>query len=102
LQGLRTRYPNSPEATASDITLGKLELERGAAAAALSHFDDYLQRSAGGALAPEALWGRSQALTRLGRNSEAAASLSQLLERYPNSPYASSARAKLGDTARPR
>jgi TolA-binding protein len=101
LQSLRSRYPNSPEAIASDITLGKLELERGAAAAALSHFDDYLRRAAGGALAPEALWGRSQALTKLGRASEARTSLSQLLERYPSSPYASSARAKLGEGSRP-
>lgn len=102
LQNLRSRYPNSPEAAAASITLGKLELEQGAASAALSHFDDYLRRAPGGALAPEALWGRSRALTKLGRVSEARTSSSELLERYPNSPYASSARAKLGEGVRPR
>jgi TolA-binding protein len=96
LQALRMRYPNSPEASASEITLGELQLERGQAGAALAHFDGYLRRSPGGALAPEALWGRAKALTQLGRSIDARASLSELLERYPDSPYASSARAKLG------
>jgi TolA-binding protein len=99
LQNLRSRYPNSPEAGASEITLAELQLERGAAAAALGHYDAYLRRSPGGALGPEALWGRAQALTRLGRSAEAQKSLSDLLQRYPNSPYASAARAKLGAAA---
>jgi TolA-binding protein len=99
LQALRTRYPNSPEAIASEITLGELQLERGDAGAALARFDGYLRRSPGGALAPEALWGRAKALTQLGRSTDARASLSELLEHYPNSPYASSARAKLGSTS---
>ncbi len=99
LQSLRARYPNSPEASASEITLAELQLERGASAAALGHYDAYLRRWPGGALAPEALWGRSQALTRLGRTAEAQQSLSELLQRYPNSPYASAARAKLGAAA---
>jgi TolA-binding protein len=99
LQTLRSHYPNSPEASASEITLGKLQLETGAVAVALGHFDAYLQRSPSGALTPEALWGRAQALTQLGRSSEAQQSLSQLLQRYPASPYASAARAKLGSAA---
>ena len=96
LQSLRSRFPGSPEASASEITLAELQLERGAAAAALGHYDAYLKRSPGGALAPEALWGRAQALARLGRKAEAQKSLSDLVQRYPKSPYASSARAKLG------
>ncbi len=100
LQTLRARYPNSSEASASEITLGKLELERGASAAALGHFDGYLRHSPSGALTPEALWGRAQALTELGKSAEAQKSLSDLLQRYPNSPYASAARAKLS-AARP-
>ncbi len=95
LQTLRARYPNSPEASASEITLGKLELERGAAAAALGDFDGYLRHSPGGALTPEALWGRSQALTQLGKSAEAQQSLRELLQRFPSSPYTSAARAKL-------
>ncbi len=99
LQTLRARYPNSSEASAGEITQGKLELERGSVAAALDHFDGYLRRSPGGALAPEALWGRAQALGQLGRSSEANQSLSELLQRFPNSPYTSAARAKLGGGA---
>jgi TolA-binding protein len=99
LQTLRTRYPYSPEASASEITLGELQLERGGAGTALSHYDAYLRRSPGGALAPEALWGRAQALNQLGRSAEAQKSLADLLQRYPNSPYASAARAKLGAAA---
>jgi TolA-binding protein len=96
---LRSRYPNSPEASASEITLAELQLERGDARAALFHFDAYLRRAPGGALAPEALWGRARALSQLGRGAEARQSLSDLVQRYPQSPYSSAARAKLGAPA---
>jgi TolA-binding protein len=96
LETLIKRYPASAEASAARITLGELQLERGAPAAALGNFDAYLQRSPRGALAPEALWGRARAQTRLGNTAEANRSLSELLQRYPSSPYASAARAKLG------
>jgi TolA-binding protein len=99
LDSLRARYPSSPEAKASDITLGKLQLERGSSAAALRSFDRYLEHSPGGSLAPEALWGRAQALERMGNTSAARQSLVDLLQRYPASPYTSAARAKLGASA---
>jgi TolA-binding protein len=96
LESLRARYPGSPEARASDITLGKLQLERGSSAAALRSFERYLAHSPAGSLAPEALWGRAQALERTGNPSAARQSLADLIKRYPASPYTSAARAKLG------
>jgi TolA-binding protein len=100
LESLRARYPSSPEARASDITLGKLQLERGASAAALRSFDRYLEHSPAGSLAPQALWGRAQALERIGNAGAARQTLLDLLKRYPASPYTSAARAKLGASAR--
>jgi TolA-binding protein len=95
LSDLQARFPNSPEARASDIALGMLQLQSGEASAARSHFERYLQRSPQGTLAPDALWGRAQALFAQGNAVEARASLSTLLERYPSSAYASAANAKL-------
>ena len=95
LTTLQARYPSSPEASAARITLGELQLERGAARAALGHFDAYLARSPRGALAAEALWGRATAQERLGNQTRAQESLRDLLQRYPRSPYANAARAKL-------
>ena len=95
LEQLQARFPNSPEASASDISLGKLKLQSGAAGAALQHFNRYLQRAGGGSLAPEALWGRAQALAALGSDAEARKTWAELAQRYPGSPYASLANAKL-------
>jgi len=98
LNTLQTRFPNSPEARTSEITLGMMQLKSGGAASALPHFDHYLQRSPHGDLAAEATWGRAQALFALGNTAEARRSLSTLLDRYPASSYASAARAKLRAT----
>jgi TolA-binding protein len=95
LESLQARFPNSPEARASDITLGMLQLKSGSASAARQHFERYLERSPQGALAVDALWGRAQALSAQGNEREARATLSTLLERFPNTAYASAARAKL-------
>ena len=99
LNTLQARFPNSAEAHNGDITLGMLQLKDGAAGSALQHFDRYLQRSAQGTLAAEALWGRAQALSAQGNIPEARRSLTSLLQRYPTSSYASAARAKLGAAA---
>jgi len=95
LSALQTRFPNSPEARSSDISLGMLQLKSGAAAAAERHFDHYLERSPNGALASEALWGQAQAAFARGNEAGGRRSLASLLERYPASPYASAARARL-------
>ncbi|HEY6079553.1 MAG TPA: outer membrane protein assembly factor BamD, partial [Polyangiaceae bacterium] len=95
---LQSRFPASAEAKAADIALGMLRLSHGSARAALGHFSRYLAHDPRAALAPEALWGQGQALSRLGRQSEARRSFASLLERYPSSTYASAARAKLEAT----
>ena len=95
LDSLQERYPGSREARLSDMTLGALHLQRGAAAAALEHFTQYLRSSPQGELASEAVWGQYQALAALGQRAEAARRLRLLLERYPGSAYAAAARAKL-------
>jgi TolA-binding protein len=99
LEALKSRFPGSAEAQASDISLGMLRLERGASRAALSDFDRYLGRSPSGDRAADALWGRSKALLALKRRDEAEKSLRQLLARYPQSPFASAARAELGQAS---
>jgi TolA-binding protein len=95
LEALQSRFPGSAEAQASDITLGMLRLQLGAASASLKDFDRYLGRSPNGDRAADALWGRSKALLALKRSGEAETSLRQLLARYPHSPFASAARAEL-------
>jgi len=95
---LQSRFPSSPEANAADIALGMLRLSHGSARSALEHFSRYLAHNPRAELAPEALWGQGQALSSLGRQSEARRSFGNLLERYPDSTYASAARAKLEAT----
>ncbi len=92
---LQKQYPNSAEAHVANIALGMLRLQSGWADAALGHFRRYLESSPSGDLAPEALWGEAQALTALGRPGVARRSYATLLRRYPESAYASAARAKL-------
>jgi len=99
LDGLQQRFPNSPEARSSDLTLGMLQLKSGSSAAALRHFDRYLQRSPDGALASEALWGQAQAYFAQGNSAQARRSLGTLLQRFPSSARASAARAQLGAAA---
>lgn len=95
LDGLQQRFPGSREARSSDMTLGSLHLQRGAAAAALEHFGRYLRAVPRGGLASEALWGEAQALAALGCRAESEARLRQLVERFPGSAYAAAARVKL-------
>jgi TolA-binding protein len=92
---LQKRFPGSVEALTAEIGLGVLRLQSGSADIALHHFQRYLQRSPTGELAPEALWGQSQALTVLARQDAAKRSYNTLLSQYPDSAYASAARAKL-------
>jgi TolA-binding protein len=95
LESLQSRFPGSPEAKESDISLGMLRLQSGSGSSALRDFDRYLARSPGGARTPDALWGRAKALLALGRRSEADESLRKLLARYPQSPFTSAAQAEL-------
>jgi TolA-binding protein len=93
LQALQQNYPGSPEALISHVSLGKLYMTRGAAAAAAQEFSAYL--SSGGPLSEEALLGRAQALAALGRNGEERQTWELLLARYPHSVYAGQARERV-------
>jgi TolA-binding protein len=92
---LQSRFPGSAEANAADMALGMLRLQRGSARSALDHFTRYLGRNPRAELVPDALWGKAQALSSLGRAAEARRSYASLLQRYPDSTYAAAARAKL-------
>jgi TolA-binding protein len=95
LDSLQERFPASPEARLSNMTLGALHLQRGAPVAALEHFRRYLRASPQGELASEAVWGEFQALSALGQRTDAERRLQLLIARYPGSAYAAAARAKL-------
>ena len=67
--------------------MGRLQLRRGNAKAALAHFDAYLAASAGG-LVEEARYGRIRALRRLGRTAQERGSIDAFLAEHPGSVYA--------------
>jgi len=92
---LQKLFPSTNEALNSDLALGLLHLQIGAADAALVHFHRYLRRNANSPMIPEALFGEAQALDWLGRKALAQRSYASLIRRYPESAYASAARAKL-------
>jgi TolA-binding protein len=95
---LQSRFPASAEANAADMALGMLRLQRGSSRAALEHFTRYLARNPRAELACDALWGKAQALSSLGRGREARRSYQGLLERCSESTYAAAARSKLEAT----
>jgi TolA-binding protein len=91
-------FPNSPEAAASELRLGSLLLERGKPGAALAQFDRHLRR--GGALVPEALYGRGRALAALDEATAEAQVWSRVLREFASSPYAAHARRRLATLER--
>jgi hypothetical protein len=92
---LISRCPGSREAQVSRATVGRLLLDRGNPADALTSFDAYLG-SGSGSLEQEAMVGRATALERLGRRDEATRAWGDLLSAFPDSPYAAHARTRLG------
>lgn len=92
---LQKRFPSAPEAEASVLALGMLELSLNQPDAALRHFKAYLARSPQGELGSEALWGKARAHLLLGQKELAKQSFQLLLSQYPESAYAGAARAKL-------
>ncbi|MEZ4381850.1 MAG: hypothetical protein R3A79_10890 [Nannocystaceae bacterium] len=79
---LLDRYPAAPEAHNARYQLGDLLRRRlGQPAAALEHFDAYLER--GGPLAAEARFGKVLALQQLGRRSDEAAAIADFLGHHP-------------------
>jgi hypothetical protein len=76
-------FPATPEAHTVLVSLAKLELDRlGQPAAALQHLDAYLER--GGALSREARLARVKAYRALGRTSDEAAAIDDILASDPN------------------
>ncbi len=96
-QRLQREHARSDEALLSYVLLGRLELARGAAARALRGFEAYVARAPSGSLAQEALHGKAQALGQLGRKQEEAAAWRHLLQRFPSSVYAQTAREHLDE-----
>lgn len=85
---LTARFPNSAEARLALVLRGRLELDHGDPALALTGFDAYL--AAGDrALREQALSGRALALGRLGRDGDACTAFRTLLDAFPSSTYAS-------------
>lgn len=89
-------YPNSPEARLASAIVGRLLLDDGNAAEAITSLDRYLQ-SGDGSLREEALAARATALGRLGRHDEEIATWTQFLRSYPNSIHAKRAEARLNE-----
>jgi len=87
---LQRKFPRSPEAALSRVTLATLLLNRDPAGA-LASFDAYLASGAQ-PLTSEALVGRARALRALGRGAEARRAWQEVLQRYPTSVYAVEAR----------
>jgi TolA-binding protein len=97
-RALQARFPSSPEAGLSRLSLGELLLGHGDAAGALGELDAYL----GGddaILAEEALFARARALHQLGRADEERTAWRALLIRFPSSGYAWRARQRLARLA---
>jgi len=74
-----------------------LLLDRGDAQSALSHFDAYLLRGAGGTLTEEAQVGRALALHKLGWASDELQTWQTFLAAHPNSVHAARARQRLSE-----
>jgi TolA-binding protein len=90
---LESRYAASREAQVSRAVAGRLLLDRGDPSSALANFDSYLA-GGGGQLREEAMVGRATALDRLGLGDEAARAWGALLTAFPDTPYASHAKAR--------
>ena len=94
---LQREFPGSAEAVLSAVSLGGLLLEDGLPRAALTEFDGYLAKARGGALIPEALYGRARALGRLGDRAEERRTWTRLCADFPDSAYASLGRHRLAE-----
>lgn len=92
---LQQSFPSSPEARLSLVLSGRLYLAQGQPRRALEKFDQYLRGGGKGGLSEEALWGKAQALSRLGRSAEERQVWHTLLDRYPESVYTPAARRRL-------
>ena len=91
---LLRKHPQSPEARAARVTLGRLELNAGNAKLALAHYDTYLSGS-GGPMRREAELGRIDALRKLGRAEDERRAIEAFLGDHPSTVHATRLRARL-------
>jgi len=94
---LQREFAGSSEALVAAVPLGRLLLERSSPRSALGEFDRYLGAARGGVLVPEALYGRAQALARLGDREEQQRTWRRLVADFPDSPYSAVARRRLSE-----
>jgi tetratricopeptide (TPR) repeat protein len=94
---LQRLYPAARETRLSFALAGRLLLERGSSEQALAQFNQYLARP--GDVAEEALVGRATALGHLHRSAAEAAAWREVLERHPESIYATHAKKRLAALA---
>jgi tetratricopeptide (TPR) repeat protein len=99
-QRLLTTWPNALEASQTRATLGRLLLDQGDPANALTQLDAYLA-SGDGTLREEVLSARAQAFMRLGRDADEQAAWRTLLAEFPASIHAARAHVRLGEPATP-
>ena len=91
----RSRYPDSLQARDAPFFLGSIDEAQKNDAAAIEWYDVYLRESADGAYASQAL-GRKMVLAQRIRDFESARAIATAyLARFPDGPYASSARKLL-------
>ncbi len=87
-------YPQSAQARAAQVSLGRLQLSSGRAKKALAQFDRYLA-APGGGLRREAELGRIDALRKLGRTDAHKREVEAFLEAHPNTVHAARLRKQL-------
>ena len=93
---IQRSYPQSQEASHSLISLARIELRHlGHPEKALRYFNRYRTQVPKGPLAQEAILGAAECNRRLGRSKQEAAALREFLSRYPSSPSAEKAKARL-------
>jgi TolA-binding protein len=92
-------HPSSDEAGLARVSLGRLLLAAGDARGAERELRRYLA-TGGGQLREEALVGRAQSLSSLGRKADERAAWLRLLDEHPSSVYAAQARQRLAELER--
>jgi TolA-binding protein len=91
-------YPSSNEATISLVSLGEIKLEKlNDPNTALELFNRYLRGRGKGALAPEALFGKSLAERALGRIEKEQETLELILKRFPSAVQTAEASKRLAE-----
>jgi TolA-binding protein len=89
-------FPQSREAASASVSLGGIELRQlGQPARALGSFQRYLKAHPRDGLAPEALFGKAQALRALRREVEERAALAAFLRKFPSAVQVPRVRARL-------